>query len=216
MAHTPRKSARTAAGSGTPQLECPLCHWRAEAPPNWAAPFAICPRCETRIPNPDPAAHARGATQTQGRRGKPRKMPAGYTFNYTEADRQRGDARVRSVTIVALGLIAIMGTFWAIDKRAAQMGKPQASEPGERVDSGERAPSASHLASPEGAPRRVPLPNSLIDGFDSPDLTEGSGVLDGENAGLWDAPSEVAEPLAPPASSGSWDPSLPNLGGGFN
>ena len=46
-------------------------------------------------------------------------MPAGYDYTYSETSRRRFDTWVKNLSIVGIGVIAVVGSFWAIEKRRA-------------------------------------------------------------------------------------------------
>jgi len=91
------------------------CGWSAIPPDGWEAPFAICPGCDARIPNPH--APARVETAADAGDKKPRRMPRGYTFE--ERPPSRGlDALIRVAAALAVVGCAIGGIFYLTAKKS--------------------------------------------------------------------------------------------------
>jgi hypothetical protein len=212
-----------------PMLECPRCRWHAAAPPNWVAPFAICPRCEAKIANPDAAAAARtSAPPARGgdRRLPPQqKMPAGYQFTYSESGRRTTDAWIKNFSMIALAVAAVVGCFWAISKRqsnsktAASEGIYEMLDDNEITESPINNTPFSNTKGPEIGDDPLPgvtgvHPSGSTGWDDSPVFQAPGSPLDNEDS-LWDATSPAEEPLAPAPSAPSapFDPAIPSFEG---
>ena len=192
-------------------LVCPKCRWQAAAPDNWVAPFAICPRCESRIPNPDPAAHDSRSTQPRGRKsGKPQKMPVGYQFTYSESARRRGDAWIKNFAIIGFGVFAVAGTFWAVGLRQANSKRGAGK-------------GADELANPDAADQKPADTPRALESVDAPSgslefnpdrvfAAPATAASDKETESLWEATGVPDDALLAPSPASTFpDPSIPSF-----
>ena len=196
-------------------IQCPRCRWRAPAPPGWKAPFAVCPQCDARVPNPDPRVHLESRDRSEPRsRRAPQRMPAGYRLEVDSLSRRVFDHWVRNIFIVLVAVGAVLATFKVILKQ-------RQSSPGyvEPLDFAELSQDGT-LSLPPGL--------SGVEGAAGTEAEEFSGVsalttvewdsdavfrFDGEGRGeegIWDAVKAPKE-TPPPAASSFSDPALPSL-----
>ena len=214
MARTPPQRA---AAASVPMLECPKCRWRAAAPQGWVAPFAVCPRCESRIPNPNPDAHVANKARSARKSKKAQKVPAGYEFTYSEAARRRGDAWIRNLTIIGLVMAAIAGTSWVVGKRRANSNASRAKGLYELVNAKEPAtPMSGETPFEPALGEKLPgepdsLPSGSL-GWDNSSVFNAPNRSD-RGDGLWDATEKDDAPLAPTTAGDFHDPAIPTFDG---
>lgn len=213
MAHPPHQSAEN---PSTFMLKCPNCRWQAAAPPDWVAPFAVCPRCETKIANPD--ADRAGTARTSGSRrpGRQRRKPAGYEFTYSETARRRNDAWIKNLVMVAMIAAAVGGSFWAITKQRANSKGSRNKSVYELLNS-EQKQTSPGSQTPFSNPDDLDLSNSVAESqtsveWDSSSVFQAPASTSQEDS-LWNATGPASEPLTPSSSSEFSDPAIPSFEG---
>lgn len=145
-------------------------------------------------------------------------MPAGYEFTYSESSRRSFDTWIRNLTMIALGAIAVTGSFWAIKKRNSSAKAGRSKSLYEFVETDEETnPTADNAPFKTGDGPGTPLPGepgAIPAGsleWNSSSIFNSPESANQDEDDLWNATGTSDEPLAPSSANDFRDPAIPSF-----